>query len=97
MKKILLFTLIVLILNVHNTQAQKNAGIAVAAAGAIVGAVATGLAIERYKEQMELYATEHLLESLDGVKKFELSIIDFEGVKASDLSNASIIDLFSGK
>ena len=92
MKKILLFTLIGLILNVHNTQAQKNAGIAVAAAGAIVGAVAAGLAIERYKEQMELYATEHLLESQYDVKKFELSIIDFEGVKSSDLSNVSIIN-----
>jgi hypothetical protein len=92
MKKILLFTLIGLILNVHNTQAQKNAGIAVAAAGAIVSAVAAGLAIERYKEQMELYATEHLLESQYDVKKFELSIIDFEGVKSSDLSNVSIIN-----
>lgn len=91
MKKIILFTLIGLILNVHNTQAQKNAGIAIAA-GAIVGAVAVGLAIERYKEQMELYATEHLLESNDDVKKFELSIIDFEGVKSSDLSNVSIIN-----
>lgn len=91
MKKILIFTLIGLILNVHNTQAQKNAGIAVAA-GAIVGAVAVGLAIETYKEQMELYAAEHLLESQDYIKKFELSIIDFEGVKSSDLSNVSIIN-----
>jgi len=41
---------------------------------------------------MELYATEHLLESQDDVKKFELSIIDFEGVKSSDLSNVSIIN-----
>jgi hypothetical protein len=91
MKKIILFTLIGLILNVHNTQAQKNAGIAIAA-GAIVGAVAAGLAIERYKEQMELYATEYLLESQDDANKFELSIIDFEGVKSSDLSNVSIIN-----
>ena len=92
MKKILLFTLIALILNVHNTQAQRNTGAVAVVAGAIAGAVATGIAIERYKEQMELYATEHLLESLDGVKKFELSIIDFEGVKSSDLSNVSIIN-----
>lgn len=91
MKKILLFTLIALILNVQNTQAQKNAAAAVAA-GAILGAVAAGIAIERYKEQMELYATEHLLESQNDVKKFELSIIDFEGVKSSDLSNVSIIN-----
>jgi hypothetical protein len=41
---------------------------------------------------MELYATEHLLESQYDVKKFELSIIDFEGVKSSDLSNVSIIN-----
>lgn len=92
MKKIILCVLIVLILNVQNTQAQKNAGIAVAAAGAIVGAVAAGLAIERYKEQMELFAVEHLLESLVDAKKFELSIIDFEGIKSSDLSNVSIIN-----
>ena len=92
MKKILLFTLIALILNVHNTQAQRNTGAVAVVAGAIAGAVATGIAIERYKEQMELYATEHLLESLDGVKKFESSIIDFEGVKSSDLSNVSIIN-----
>jgi hypothetical protein len=94
MKKIILFTLIGLILNVHNIQAQKNTGgaVAIAAAGAIAGAVAAGIAIERYKEQMELYATEHLLESQDDVKKFELSIIDFEGVKSSDLSNVSIIN-----
>jgi len=94
MKKILLFTLIGLILNVHNTQAQKNTGgaVAIAAAGAIVGAVAAGIAIERYKEQMELYATEYLLESQDDANKFELSIIDFEGVKSSDLSNVSIIN-----
>lgn len=92
MKKILFFILIGLILNVHNTQAQKNANVAVAAGAIIGGAVVTGLAIERYKEQMELYATEHLLESQDNVKKFELSIIDFEGVKSSDLSNVSIIN-----
>jgi len=94
MKKIILVTLIGLILNVHNTKAQKNAGaaVAVAAVGAITAAVASGLAIERYKEQMELYATENLLKSLDGVKKFELSLIDFEGVAASDLSNVSIIN-----
>jgi hypothetical protein len=92
MKKLLLFILIGLILNVHNTQAQKNAGAVAVVAGAIAGAVAAELAIERYKEQMELYATEHLLKSLDGVKKFELSIIDFEGVAASDLSNISIIN-----
>lgn len=91
MKKILLFTLIGLILNVHNTHAQKNEAVAVAGA-AIVGAVAAGLAIERYKEQMELFATEYLLESQNDVKKFELSIIDFEGVKSSDLSNVSIIN-----
>jgi hypothetical protein len=92
MKKILILTLIVLILNVHNTQAQKNAGIAVAAAGAIVGAVAAGLAIEQYKEQMELYATEYILETQPYINKFELSLIDFEGVKSSDLSNVSCIN-----
>ena len=91
MKKILLFTLIGLILNVQNTQAQKNAGIAVAA-GAVAGAVAIKLAIEQYKEQMELYATEHILESQPDINKFELSLIDFEGVKSSDLSNVSCIN-----
>jgi hypothetical protein len=92
MKKIILFTLIGLILNVNNTQAQNKSGAAVAAAGAILGGVAIKLAIEQYKEQMELYATEHILESQPDINKFELSLIDFEGVKSSDLSNVSCIN-----
>jgi hypothetical protein len=92
MKKIIIVTLIGLILNVHNTQAQKNAGAAVAAAGAIIGGVAIKLAIEQYKEQMELYATEYILESQPDISKFELSLIDFDGVKSSDLSNVSCIN-----
>jgi hypothetical protein len=74
----------------QNAQAQK-AGIAVAAAGVIAGAVGAALAIENYKEQMELYATEYILESQNGIKKFELSLIDFDGIKSSDLSNVSCI------
>jgi hypothetical protein len=92
MKKIILFTLIGLILNVHNTLAQKNAGIAVAAAGAILGGVGIKLAIEQYKEQMELYATEHIIENQPDINKFELSLIDYEGVKSSDLSKVSCIN-----
>lgn len=93
MKKIILFTLIGLILNFQNTQAQNKSGAAVAAAaGAILGGVAIKLAIEQYKEQMELYATEHILESQPDINKFELSLIDFEGVKSSDLSNVSCIN-----
>ena len=91
MKKIILCTLIFLILSVQKTQAQKNTGIA-AAAGALVGAVAIKIAIEQYKEQMELYATQHILESQPDLNKFELSLIDFEGVKFSDLSNVSCIN-----
>lgn len=93
MKKIVLFTLLVFFFNNHYVHAQKNSEVAaVAAAGAILGGVAIKLAVEQYKEQMELFATEYILENQPEIKKFELSIIDFEGVKATDLSNVSCIN-----
>jgi len=77
-------------LKVQQIQAQNNKDIvAVAAGAAIIGATIAALTIENYKEQMELHATEYILESQNNIKKFELSLIDFDGVKLSDLSSVS--------
>ncbi len=76
-------------LKVQQTHAQNNKDIVAVAAGALVGATIAALAIEHYKEQMELHATEYILESQNNIKKFELSLIDFDGVRLSDLSSVS--------
>jgi hypothetical protein len=91
MKNILLIILIVFTINIQQAKAQNKSDAVVAVAGAIAGATAVSLLIERYKEQMELHATEYILESQNNIQKFELSLIDFEGVRLTDLSNVSCL------
>lgn len=89
-KKSILIIIIAILIKVQQVQAQNNKdGAAIAAGAAIVGATIAALAIENYKEQMELNATEYILESQNDIKKFELSLMDFDGVRLSDLSSVS--------
>lgn len=87
MKNFLLIILFVCTINLQKAEAQNNG--AAIAAGAVIGATVAALSIENYKEQMELHATEYVLESQNNIKKFELSLIDFDGVRLTDLSNVS--------
>jgi|JI6StandDraft_1071083.scaffolds.fasta_scaffold14997_4 hypothetical protein len=89
MKKISIVIIIAILLKVEQSYAQNNKDAVAVAAGAVAGAAIAALAIENYKEQMELHATEYILESQSNIKKFELSLIDFDGVRLSDLSSVS--------
>lgn len=72
MKKIIL-TLTILALTLPKvTYAQKGEGIA-AAAGIIAGVAAAAIAIEQFKEEMELFATDYIIENYD-LNAFELKI-----------------------
>lgn len=94
MKKIVCSTLFLILLYSNNAKSQnKDAAGAIAAAG--VGLIAAGVAaeiiIEQYKEDMELRATEYILANYDKMYKFNLSVMDLDGVKLSDLSNTSCV------
>ncbi len=92
MKKLSIFFLISLLtLNVKNLHAQKAGEVAAVAAGVIGGAIAVAAAVEQYQEQMELRATEYLLENRPEFTHFELKLLDFNVSKLSDLSNVSCV------
>lgn len=92
MRKLTVFILILSILfTTKQASAQKAGDVAAVAAGVIGGAIAVSVAVEQYKEKLELRATEYLLETKPEFTHFELSLLDFNATKLSDLSNASCI------
>ncbi len=97
MRKLLTITLLSLFLFTSiQTRAQKAGEVAAVAAGVIGTAIAAAITIEQYQEQLELQATQYLLENRPDFKQFELQLLDFRATKVSDLSNVSSV-LFSVK
>lgn len=70
MKKIYLLVILILFSNYSN--AQRDNDVAATVAGLIVGAAAVKLAVEQYKERLELLATNHILENYSEYEYFEL-------------------------
>ena len=90
MKKTLLFIILALLISTQSF-AQHNGATAVATIAAI-GAIGAGIAaIEDMKEQVELTATQWILENHPEMSSFSLKTLDFEGKKAKDMSNVSVI------
>ena len=70
MKKIILLSLLIVFSNY--SYSQKDSDVAGTVAGLIVGAAAVKLAVEQYKERLELLATNHILENYSEYEYFEL-------------------------
>jgi len=91
MKKLLLFfTLFVTLLPKH-AHSQNNGAAAVALATGIVALGAGIAAIEDLKERTELTATQWILANHPEMTAFSLKTLDFDGKKARDMSNTSVI------
>ena len=91
MKKILLIVIVITLLFPKQAKAQNNAGTAIAAittAGIIAGAI---LSSEDMQERAELKATEWVLANHPEFTSFNLKTFDFNGKKAKDISNTTVI------
>jgi hypothetical protein len=89
MKKIVILVLLFLIIS-PKSYAQKNEGIAVAAAGLI--ALGAGIsAMKKMEERAELKATEWVLSEHQEFSSFSLKTLDFDGKKLKDMSSVSVI------
>jgi hypothetical protein len=91
MKKTLLITIFITLLLPKQVKAQNNAGTviaAVATAGIIAGAI---LSSEDMEERAELKATEWILANHPEYSSFNLKTFDFNGKKAKDISNTTVI------
>ncbi len=64
--------LILLLVFSNNSYSQKDSDVTATVAGLIVGAAAVKLAVEQYKERLELLATNHILENYSQYEYFEL-------------------------
>ena len=64
--------LILLLVFSNNSYSQKDSDVTGTVAGLIVGAAAVKLAVEQYKERLELLATNHILENYSQYEYFEL-------------------------
>lgn len=89
MKKILIIILTLsLFLSSKNSISQNGAQTAAGVAAGI-GLIAGGIiSYEEQKEKYELEGTEWMLKNKPEIKAFSLKIIDLDGKKGSDLSNA---------
>ncbi len=91
MKKNITLLLILVCLIPQNLQAQKNDAAIASGVGALA-AIAVGVAsIEQMKEQVELQATEHILNEYPDLNRFLLTTLDFNGKKLKDMSSVSVI------
>ncbi len=90
MKKIIISLIALCFLLPKNIQAQNNdnAALAGAAVGALVGAA---IKIQLLKEQVELEATQYILNNFPEYNKFSLETLDFDGKKIKDMSSTSVI------
>lgn len=92
MRKLTIFILILSVLFItKQAQAQKPGEVAADAAAVIGTAIAIAMTIDQFQEQLELQATQYLLENRPDFKQFELQLLDFEATKLSDLSNVSCV------
>jgi len=73
-----------------NSLKSQNDGAGAAAAGALALGLSI-LSIENYKEQLELSATEWLLNERSDLTNFRLQTLDFDGKKVKDMSSTSVI------
>ena len=91
MKKLLLFFTLFIMLFPKQAPAQNN-GAAVAALATGIVALGVGIAaIEDLKERTELTATQWILANHPEMTAFSLKTLDFDGKKARDMSNTSVI------
>lgn len=91
MKKIYSIIIVLTLLFPKQANAQINAGSAIAAiatAGVIAGAILTA---EDMEERAELKATEWILSQHPEFTSFNLKTFDFNGKKAKDISNTTVI------
>lgn len=88
-KKLIFLALITILLIPRQATAQNN-GAAAAVAG-IVAIGATIAAIEDMKERTELTATQWLLANHPEITSFSLKTLDFDGKKAKDMSNTTVV------
>ena len=90
MKKVIITLIAISFLLPRNTHAQnnENAAIAGAAIGALVGAA---IQIQLLKEQVELEATQYILNNFPEYNRFSLETLDFNGKKLKDMSSTSVI------
>jgi len=87
MKKNISLLLIIIYLLPQNIQAQDNDEAVAIAVGGLLGIVA----VEMMKEQMELRATEYVLNQFPQLNSFSLKTLDFNGKKLTDMSSTSVI------
>lgn len=94
MKKIIYSLLLISVLYSNNakSQSRNNAtNAAIAGVGLVAAGISLAIKIEQLKESMELNATEYLLANHPEMYMFNLSVLDLDGVKITDLSNTSCI------
>jgi hypothetical protein len=70
---------------------NNNSTAAVVAAGAVAAGLGTLLAIDNLEEQVELMATQKILSMQPELPNFTLKVLNFEGTKAKDMSNVSVM------
>jgi hypothetical protein len=90
MKKGIITLIVMSFLLPRNIQAQNNddAALAGAAIGALVGAA---IQLQLLKEQVELEATQYILNNFPEYNRFSLETLDFDGKKLRDMSSTSVI------
>jgi hypothetical protein len=90
MRKVIITLIAISFLLPRNSHAQNddNAAIAGAAIGALVGAA---IQIHLLKEQVELEATQYILNNFPEYNRFSLETLDFNGKKLKDMSSTSVI------
>jgi len=90
-KLIIIFLTLTTLHNSMVAQSKSNAGVAAAAATAVVGLVALGVTMDNINEMLELQATQHILENQTTDSHFSCKLISTDASKLSDMSNVSIV------
>ncbi len=87
-----IFIIIILLSGHTRVVAQNNNSAAtIVAAGAVAAGLGTLLAIDNLEEKFELMATQKILSMKPELNNFTLKVLNFEGSKAKDMSNVSIM------
>lgn len=94
MKKVIVLLVIILFINkISYSQKKDNSDLIAAGAGLLVAGVSTAVIIEQYKEYIELNATEYILTHYPNNSRISASLIDFDGIKLTDLSKTTCVTL----